>query len=79
MDDINRVDELARHLCAESGGDWERKGTRKAYWRELAADQLAALEAPSDFARGWRGGFWQGAIAGSVGMAVLNVALMVLT
>lgn len=37
---FDRVDVLARQLCADAGGEWDRKGTRKAHWR---AQAIAAL------------------------------------
>ena len=39
---FDRVEHLARQMCAESGGEWERKGTKRAMWSARAAEQLAA-------------------------------------
>ena len=34
--DHNTIERLARRLCHESGGDWERRYTKRAHWMAKA-------------------------------------------
>ena len=43
--DYNTVEALAAKLCRMSGGVWERKRTKKAYWRALVIEMLS-MEKP---------------------------------
>lgn len=37
MTDYTTVERLARRLCADAGGDWDRKYTKRAHWRAKAS------------------------------------------
>ena len=63
---FDRVEHLARHLCEQAGGEWDRKGTRKAHWRQLAAAQLAEPSGLGDMPT------WMGVVAAS-GWIVLGL------
>lgn len=34
--DFATIEELAAEICRRSGGDWERKGTKRNLWRKRA-------------------------------------------
>ncbi len=50
MDSFDRVEHLARQMCEDAGGQWDRKGTRQVHWRERAASALAEAEPRASWA-----------------------------
>lgn len=47
---FDRVEALARRMCEEAGGEWDRSRTRRAHWRARASEALEGAEVPPDFA-----------------------------
>lgn len=43
---FDRVEAVARRMCEEAGGEWDRPRTRKAHWRAQAALALAGEGKP---------------------------------
>lgn len=39
--DFSTIEQLAKRLCQESGGDWDKPRTKKNHWRRKAGDLYA--------------------------------------
>lgn len=77
MDDIfdTRVETLARQMCIEAGGDWDRRFTRRVHWRAKAREALQTTGQTEALAvRAW----WSGLYVGAAGMLVVCLSLQVL-
>lgn len=39
--DFKTIEALAKRLCDESGGDWNKKRCNRNHWRKLAGERMA--------------------------------------